>query len=57
MITKASMPGALAFLASDSKTGYLGAGSIFAECRRSDGGGTHFYRSLVACTPSRQKLS
>jgi hypothetical protein len=57
MIIKASMPGALAFLASDSKTGYLGAGSIFAECRRSDGGGTHFYRSLVAYTPSRQKLS
>jgi hypothetical protein len=57
MTTKAGMPGVLPFLASDSKTGYLGAGSIFAECRRSDGGGTHFYRSLVACTPGRQELS
>jgi hypothetical protein len=25
-----------------------------AECRRSDGGGTYFYRSLVACAPSKQ---
>jgi hypothetical protein len=44
----------MARLACESEKRYVGAGSRLAKCRRSDGYGTHFYRSLAACSPGKQ---